>query len=329
MINTKSLISELSDVPRSWVFEFYLNLNEKLCGQDVKIKSPFNPTDKIPSMFIYFSKSVNIYQFKDFSTGKGGDGVTLVKELFNLKTRGEAAFKMMTDYNQFILNNDEDYGLRKFKIQQKYRVTDFKPREWTNLDAKYWTQFHIGSRLLNKYNVVPLASYQMAKEVNGDLQQLVIEGKHFIYGYFRADNSLYKIYQPMVKQNKFIKIRDYIQGTDQLTFKTKYLVICSSLKDVLALMKLGYKEIEAVAPDSENAVIASHVINAYRLKYEKVCTLFDNDEPGKNAMQKYKDKYSINGVILPMAKDLSDSIRDHGIIPVKEILTPLLRQALQ
>jgi hypothetical protein len=42
MISTRNLISDLRDVPREWVFENYLNLKEKLTGQDVKILSAFN-----------------------------------------------------------------------------------------------------------------------------------------------------------------------------------------------------------------------------------------------------------------------------------------------
>ena len=328
MISTKSLTSELGDIPREWVFEYYLKLNEKLCGQDVQIKSPFNAVDKVPSTYVYYSKSLSRYKFKDFSSGRNGDGVTLVQDLFKLSSRGEAAHKIITDYNQFTLNNKEDYSLREFKIQQKYKVTDYVIRGWTNIDQKFWTQFHIGSKLLGHYNVKPLESYTMTKEIDGELQQLKIEGRHHIYGYFRADGTLYKIYQPMVKENKFIKVREYIQGTDQLTYKTKFLVICSSLKDVMAFMKLGYKEAEAVAPDSENTLIPEHVIASYKLKYSKVCTLFDNDKPGIEAMEKYGERYQLNGCILPMSKDLSDSVKDHDVIRVKEVLTPLLKQAL-
>ena len=328
MISTKSLISELTDIPREWVFEYYLKLNEKLCGQDVQIKSPFNPIDKVPSTYVYYSKIKGKYMFKDFSSGKGGDGVTLVQCLFNLSTRGETAHKIMSDYNQFTLNNKEDYSLREFKIQQKYKVTDYVVRGWTNIDQKFWMQFHIGSKILDFYNVKPLESYTMAKEINGELQQLTISSRHHIYGYFRSDGTLYKIYQPMVKDNKFIKVREYIQGTDQLTYKTKYLVINSSLKDVMDFVKLGYKEAETVAPDSENTLIPEHVINSYKLKYKNICVLFDNDKPGIEAMERYKEKYGIKGCILPMSKDLSDSVRDYGILKVKEALTPLLKEAL-
>lgn len=326
MLDTRTLIAGINEVPREWVFEYYLKINEKLCGQDVRMKSPFNSNDKNPSACVYFSKAA-CYKFKDFSTGVSGDGVTLVQILFKLSSRGEAAHKIIEDYNQFVLTNSEDYSLREFKVYQKYRVTEFHKRLWTNLDQKYWMNYHIGSKLLELYHVAPLESYKMTKEEDGDLKELTIKG-HYIYGYFRLDGSLYKIYQPMVKENKFIKVRDYIQGTDQLTMKVPYLIICSSLKDIMGFIKLGYHNAEAVAPDSENNLIAEHVITAYKHKYKSVAVLFDNDQPGIDAMKKYGDRYSLRPVHLSMSKDLSDSIRDHGIHKVKETITPLLKQAL-
>lgn len=326
MIRTKTLISEIVEVPREWVFENYLTLPEKLCGQNLLILSPFNPKDKRPSFSIFVSTAGN-YMFRDFSTNVTGDSITLVQKIFGLTTRGETAHKIVADYNQWLLINKDDYALREFKIQKKYKVTGFTKTGWTTLDQKYWTQFGIGSKLLEKYHVAPLSSYTMSKE--DDDKTLTISGRYYIYGYFREDGTLYKIYQPMVKDTKFIKVRDYIQGTDQLTMKTKYLIICSSLKDVMAFMKLGYKEAEAVAPDSENTLIPQHVINAYRLKYSNICTLFDNDEAGINAMKNYQDKHGIKSALLPLSKDLSDSIRDYGIRKVQEVLTPILKEALK
>lgn len=327
MIRTKSIISGVNEVPREWVFEYYLQC-EKLTGQDVKIKSVFNKADKNPSLCVYFSQSAGYYKFKDFSAGKSGDGVTFVQELFELTTRGEAAHKIIEDYNKYTLTSKEDYSLREFKIQQRYKITYFDTRAWTNLDQKYWTKFHVGSKKLAKYNVVPLTSYKMSKEEDGEVKELNVTGRHYIYGYFRTDGTLYMIYQPMVKDCKFIRVKDYIQGTDQLTFKVPYLIICSSLKDLMVFDNFGYTNAEAVAPNSENTLIPEHVIAAYRLKYKDVCTLFDNDKAGIDSMAKYKEKYGIKSVLLPMSKDLSDSVRDHGVHKTKEVLTPLLKKAL-
>ena len=327
MLSTKSIITSITDVPREWVFEYYLNLTEKLTGQDVKLKSVFNPTDKTPSMYVFFSSNT-VYKYKDFSTGKTGDALDLVQELFKLSTRGETAHKIMQDYGKFILTHDEDYSARDFKKKAKYQVVDFTERAWTNIDEKFWTKFHIGSKLLEFYKVAPLLNYTIKKEEDDQVKEITIKSNNS-YGYFRKDGTLYKIYHPYVKDYKFIKVKDYIQGSDQLTMTVPYLIICSSLKDIMAFTKLGYKNAEAIAPDSENILIPEHMISAYKHKYKGICTLFDNDAPGIESMKKYKNKYDIPQVILDMSKDLSDSIKDHGIIKVKQTLTPLLKQALQ
>jgi DNA primase len=75
-------------------------------------------------------------------------------------------------------------------------------------------------------------------------------------------------------------------------------------------------------------MIGESVINKLREKYAKIIVLFDNDEPGMKAAQRYQDKYNIPHVVLEMSKDLSDSVRDHGIEPVRDQLLILLKQAL-
>ena len=97
MLRTKNLICHYSEVPNTWVFEHYLPLPERLHGQDVKIKSVFNPNDKTPSLFVYYSQTTTKYKFKDFSTGKQGDAITLVKELFNITRPYEAIQKIAVE----------------------------------------------------------------------------------------------------------------------------------------------------------------------------------------------------------------------------------------
>ena len=99
MILTKNLVSDLRDVPREWVFEYYLNLKERLVGQDIKMLSAFNSKDKVPSMCIYTDAMSGFYKFKDFSSGNQGDSIELVKALFNLSSRGHATIKIINDYH--------------------------------------------------------------------------------------------------------------------------------------------------------------------------------------------------------------------------------------
>ena len=150
----------------------------------------------------------------------------------------------------------------------------------------------------------------------------------YMYGYFRNDGSLYKIYTPKNTEKKFIKVENYIQGLEQLKYDCKYLLITSSLKDLMTFDKLSIGNIESIAPDSENTMISETVIKELKSRYSKIIILFDNDEPGIKAAQKYKEKYGLDYVILPLEKDLSDSVKLHGIDKVREVLFPLLKQAL-
>lgn len=318
MISTKLQALSANDIPSYWVFEHYCKLDTKLVGQDVKITSPFNPGEKNPSFCIYVRG--NRYFFKDFSTDNGGNHIEFIKLMHKCESDKAVAI-MLDDYNKFMLTNEDD---RYIKSEGRYEVTSYEERGWTNLDAAYWTQFKIDSNVLKHYDVRPLNSYAMEKENCRD-----ISIKHaYIYGYFRSDGELYKIYQPKSKDNKFLKVRGYIQGTDQLKFDKPNLIIASSLKDIMTLSKFGYNA-EYVAPDSENTIIPSGSIAMYKDRYKALCTLFDFDEAGIRSGEKYKKLYGIESVILPMSKDISDSVRDHGVDKVHENLFPLLKEALK
>jgi len=318
MISTKLQALSANDIPSYWVFEHYCKLDTKLVGQDVKITSPFNPGEKNPSFCIYVKG--NRYFFKDFSTDNGGNHLEFLKLMYNCPIEKAVAI-MLEDYNAFMLENSDE---RYIKSEGRYEVTSYQERSWTNLDAAYWTQYKIDSNILNHYDVRPLESYVMEKENSRD-----ITIKHaYIYEYFRSDDELYKIYQPKSKDNKFLKVRSYIQGTDQLKFDKPNLIIASSLKDIMTLSKFGYNA-EYVAPDSENTIIPSGSIAMYKDRYKAICTLFDFDEAGIRSADKYKKLYGLEKVILPMSKDISDSVRDHGIDKVHENLFPLLKEALK
>jgi len=139
MISTTTIVSDLNDVPREWVFEHYLKLTERLSGQSLKIKSIFSSRDKVPSMCIY-TDSKGHYKFKDFSSGYGGDGLNLVMHLYNLESRGKASFRIMEDYAIYISNNT--YVPITYKPHSKYVVSDYEMRHWNTLDQGYWRNLY-------------------------------------------------------------------------------------------------------------------------------------------------------------------------------------------
>jgi hypothetical protein len=316
----------VEDVPSQWIFEHYLGLKENLTGQSIKMNSVFKP-EKTPSMCLYVSDKGE-YMFKDFSSSKGGNGVALVSELFCIAYK-DAAMKIKSDYEHYINNEEIPIELINTEISphSRYKLTSHKTRPWNQADALFWTQFGISSDILNAFNVVPLDSYTLTRsDRHGATEKLEIK-KQGIYGYFTKDGELYKIYQPGQKSKKFIKIKDYIQGTDQLENK-KYLMICSSLKDAMAFIALGFKNTDVIAPDSENIMISKEIIEEFKSKYLKVFTIMDDDVAGMKSMIRYQDEYGIPYVHLQMSKDLSDSVKEYGRLNVRAVLNNLIKQIL-
>ena len=320
MISTK-IVTRIEQVSSAWIFEYYCNLSEKLIGQGIVIKSIFNPKDSNPSMHINPNRKSNNYSFNDFSTGKSGYGAHMVAELFNISMTS-AINKIVDEYNDFIYKNPGGYSIQEYKEQAKYKVDSFVKRSWNKLDEKYWMSFGIGSSTLEKFNVAPLESYIMT---NGEVTFEV--NQNYLYGYFRQSEELYKIYQPKNKEKKFLKIKSYIQGTDQLNLESKYLLIGSSLKDIMCLDEMNLP-IEVVSPDSENTMIKEDIIQAYRHKYKNICVLLDNDQAGICAMERYREQYGISTILLDLEKDVSDSVKKLGRDKVKSVLYPLLKEVL-
>ena len=327
MISTKNLISRIDEVPTEWIFEYYLNLEEKLTGQTIQIKSIFNPRERTPSMFIFPGDTdTDKYFFKDYSSGNTGNAVKLVMLLSDVPY-WKAKLKVIQDYNEYKLNN-KYAPIKEFKVYNKYQVTDYEIRHWTNFDQNYWSMYKINSRLLEAYNVSPLAYYIMSKEEDDKKKVIKIEGRN-IYGYFKDDGTLYKVYQPKVRKKKFIKVKNYIQGSEQLKYDKEFLIICSSLKDLLAFNKLKITNGECIAPDSENTLIPELALRKITEKYNDVCVVFDNDEAGVKSMKKYQDKFNFKYVILDLEKDISDAVKAHGIEKTRDTLFKLLKQQLR
>ena len=325
MISTKNLILDESNIPSTWVFEYYLDLPERLTGQNVKIQSIFNPTEKTPSMWIFLDKNNNQYKYKDFSTGNYGSKIDIIKEIFNLDY-SRAVFKLIQEYNKFTLDKGK-YSQAEIKHHAKYKVDFCNERPWNKLDERFWLSFNVGKTILEKYNVKALEYYNMSKEDDDGLKTIQISNPK-LYGYFDKDGNVYKIYQPGHKKYKFIKVKAHLQGLDQLQYNKPYLVICSSLKDAMCLKQFGYN-LEVVAPDSENTVIKPYIIENLKLKYKKVITLFDNDVAGLSAINKYKTMFGINGFCLSLSKDLSDAYKEFGFDKVHHELKDLLSKTLK
>lgn len=312
MFSSRKTALLISDVPSSWVFEFYLRLPVKLTGQDIKIKSIFNPTDTNPSMSIYFNTRFMKYWFNCFSSGIKGNSVELVKQLYHLDF-DDACKRILVDYREFLRGHDV-YIEPVITDTAKWQIIDYQSRNWNKSDVAFWSPYNIGSELLNKYNVRPLRTIKMEKG-----QEIFESSSTLMYGYFTQDGVLYKLYRPY-SEYKFQTVFSYIQGWDQIQNRDR-LFICSSLKDMMSMESLGFAG-DFIAPNGESSRIdeISDWVKLYPEKY----TIFDNDEAGIKAMKKYKALYDIQYLHLELMKDVSDSVKELGAKLVRHAIKQLL-----
>jgi 5S rRNA maturation endonuclease (ribonuclease M5) len=323
MLSTKKFVIDIDDVPSYWVFQYYLSLPEKLTGQEIKIRSIFNPTERTPSFTLYVDKRIQQYRFKDFSTGATGSKIDLVQKMFNLNFT-QAVNKIIEDYNEYV--KDGEIEFITLEPSAKWSIDHVQTREWNSIDAQYWLSYNIGSSMLAEYNVRPVDYFTMVKEQDGKIEQAKFR-KHMTYCYFTKDSDPYKLYQPTDPNHKFYNVASHLQGYDQLKYNQPYLVICSSLKDAMCLKSFGYN-LEVIAPNSENSMIKPYIIEHLKGKYKNIITLFDNDDAGRQAIQSYVKAYNINGITLTICKDISDAVKEHGIQIIHKHLKPLLKEAL-
>lgn len=308
MIKTRNILS-ISDIPTDWAYEYYLNLPKGvLRGSDYMTRSPFT-VDYEPSFQLYKSKNnpQGPYYWRCFSSGINGTLLDLVAKLKSLSIN-EAFQVIKLDFLSGI-----DYVPNTQLSNTKGRVTDYTLRRWSGADYAWWKQFGISHKTLEKYNVSCMGKFVMEKIKDGEHKIMEFNNSQ-CYAYFTKTGDLARIYQPIQTKAKFIKVIEnrWLQGFDQLEFKASRLLIPSSLKDVMAIDELGIENLEYVAPDSENILIRKEDMDFFKSKYSWIGTLFDNDEPGKIASVKYQEKYNTNNLLLELAKDPSDSIRDYS-----------------
>lgn len=308
MLSTKI---DIESIPTDWIFETYCELSEPLNGLNIKIISVFNTGEKTPSFWIYPYN--NNYRFWDFSSGLKGTALQFVMIYFDLDEK-EAIYKIYNDYKgEYVTpKSKKTINYTPFK---KVKLKSFKIRNWTKLDAEYWLQFKIGKNILEKYKIFPISELILEKE-----SKILKFKKPIQYGYFKKDGTLYKIYEPYNKKNKFLTFARYIQGMEQLEYKKENLLINSSLKDILStdFLKLNF---EYIAPPSENTLIDKEIMISLKYKYNNIYTLFDNDKAGIKATNKYKEMYNTKPLYLEnFSKDISDSLKDFKPILIKNKL---------
>lgn len=313
---TMSLRDLLSKVDDYTIYSYYLG--EFKPGK--LINSPLRNDDKMPSFAIFPGKTGGLL-FKDHGTGESGNALKFVKLYKGIQTREELERELL----RIVRKTNPMRG----EIRSTYTKTvDLGPADigivrqpFTEVDKRYWKQFHISIDTLKKFNVFSIKYFLCNRVVRGTYKE-----DSPMYAYKVYDR--FKIYRPLA--SKFTKWRTnltnrYVQGLSELPKEGgNLLIITKSLKDVMCLYEMGFY---AIAASSETTFIPDDILQSLRTKWKHIIILYDRDKTGMLKARDYSRRYKFDAIFVHKkfkAKDISDAVRANGFQTVKDWLIKTL-----
>ena len=309
-VSLRDLLEKISDYD---IYSYYLGSFKpgKL------MNSPLRANDKIPSFAIFPGKTGGLL-FKDHGTGESGNAIKFVKLYKRIQTRDELEkelLKIVRKVNPNQTIRTTMYGSRLSSNEVNIGVVR---QPFTEVDKRYWKQFHISIDTLKRYNVFSIKYYLSNNVVRG-----IYKDDNPMYAYKVYDK--FKIYRPLA--SKYTKWRsnltnEHVQGLEQLQdIGGNLLIITKSLKDVMCLHEMGFS---AIAASSETTFIPDDILESLRTKWKHIVILYDRDKTGMKKAREYSKQYKIDAIFVHKkfkAKDISDAVKDNEFFAVKEWLT--------
>jgi hypothetical protein len=248
---------------------------------------------------------------------------------YNLTDRQDAYYKILD-----IVNNNsklEEYIKNTSSVaveKQIKEISDYKiAKHWTKIQADFWRDHGSQKEFIKEYCIKPLEYYDL-KITQGIYSKVLRFSRELCFGYFTKAGELYKIYNPGQKKGKFVKVKDYIQGSEQMRPNKKFCLIMASIKDVGAFKELGFSQFNCIIPDSENVDLPKDIIEKLLIDHEYVFTMFDNDLAGMKRMVHYKKEYNIPYIHFNIEKDFAQCRFDHGKHNTKIFFTNIFKKHL-
>jgi 5S rRNA maturation endonuclease (ribonuclease M5) len=254
--------------------------------------------------------------FKDHGTGEAGNATKFMKLYKNIQTREEMERELLKIVKQINPSQTTRKAVRMAENASD-TVIGIVRQPFTEVDKKYWKQFHISLDTLKKFNVFSIKYFLCNNIVRG-----IYKEDNPMYAY-KVDDR-FKIYRPLA--SKYTKWRTNlnninIQGYAQLPKKGDLLFITKSLKDVMCLYEMGFY---AVSPSSETTFIPNSILEDLRKRFKTIIILFDRDEAGVKNARRCSKEHKLNAMFVHKkfkAKDVSDAVKANGFVVVKNWLT--------
>lgn len=318
----------LSKVTQEELWRYYCNPFKDL---NSSFKSIFY-NDTNPSCRIIRTKTGKLY-YKDFGNGQ------YISNIFDfVKLKYSCTF---TESLQIIAN---DFNIRKlnFPIKKELNVSLeekllIKPKSnikiiqqnFTKFDFDYFNKHYISLKTL-KANEVISCRYVYLNTIKGSFKY-EYNRNNPIYRYKEYDIDLnfigYRLYFPGKKYgNKFLNSsnNNIIQGIKNLPEKGELLIITKSLKDVMVLTELGYN---AISLASETIILKQEIYNKLKLRFNKIISLYDNDETGIKFSKIMENDYGIKAFYIPEeydCKDISEVVFNSDLEEGKKLINKLI-----
>ena len=279
------------------------------------MNSPLRSDDKMPS-FAIFSTKDGALLFKDHGTGVAGNALKFIKLYKGIQTREELEKELLRIVRRFNPTSSVATVTRSYSPHENTDIGIVR-QPFTEVDKRYWKQFHISTDTLKRFNVFSIKYFLCNRVVRGTYKETSPMYAYKVYDKF-------KIYRPLA--SKYTKWRTnltnrHVQGLAELPYEGgNLLVITKSLKDVMCLYEMG---ISAIAASSETTFIPDDILRSLRRKWKRVVILYDRDATGMMKARDYSKQYKLDAIFVHKkfkSKDISDAVKNNNFNTVKEWL---------
>ena len=286
------------------------------------MNSPLRSDDKMPSFAIFPTKDGALL-FKDHGTGIAGNALKFLKLYRGIQTRDELEREILAIVRK--TNPNKEIRTNNYSKRVGSGVTDIGivRQPFTEVDKRYWKQFHISVDTLKKFNVFSIKYFLCNRVVRGTYKETSPMYAYKVYDKF-------KIYRPLA--SKYTKWRTnltnrHVQGLAELPKEGgNLLIITKSLKDVMCLYEMGFN---AIAASSETTFIPEDILKSLRSKWNHIVILYDRDKTGMLKARDYSKQYKFDCIFVHKkfkSKDISDAVKNNNFNVVKEWLQKTLKQ---
>ena len=312
-MSLKDLLDKLTDYD---IYSYYVG--QFKIGK--LFNSPLRSDDKNPSFAIFKGMNGGLF-FKDHGSGEGGNAIKFVKLYKNINTKDELERELLRIVRKMNPNSGNTIRTYSYSVDSGPTDIGIVRQPFTDVDKRYWKQFHISIDTLRKFQVFSIKYFLCNRVVRGTYKETSP-----MYAY-KVDDK-FKIYRPLA--SKYTKWRTNltnrnVQGLSELPVEGgNLLIITKSLKDVMCLYEMGFN---AIAASSETTFIPDDILDSLRHKWKNVIMLYDRDKTGMLESRKYSKQYKLDALFVHKrfkAKDISDAVKDNSYNEVKQWLTQTL-----